>query len=440
MKPVLTQRTMPSAALPRASRRSSRALIALLGASTLLASAATGAVAAGPVPGTAGATTISGAAEAARPAFYEPPAVIPATPGTIIRSEDAAYVLDPLGLSAGIARATKVMYASKDRTGTPIAVTGIVIVPKAAYWAGNAARPLISYAPGTQGMADRCAPSRQMADGVQYEILGFGGLVTSGYAVAMTDYQGLGTPGSHTYMNRLAQGQAVLDMARAAQRLPGSGLGASTPLGIMGYSQGGGAAAAAAEIYPSYAPELKLKGVSAGAVPADLAAVGVNLDGGTFAAFLGYATVGLAAGYGVDVNANLNPAGQQYAKDIEGACVTDLFAFAGKKSSLYTANGQSLTSYYTQAPWAGILAENKIGNVRPTVPVLVSHSTMDDTIPFAVGKAMAKSWCGKGANVYFSPNLSVGHLGGMANHIAESQLFFSARFSGLPQWSNCWAV
>ena len=73
-----------------------------------------------------------GVVEPARPAFYGPPASIPATPGTIIRSEDAAYVLDPLGLSAGIARATKVMYASKDRTGTPIAVTGIVIVPKSA--------------------------------------------------------------------------------------------------------------------------------------------------------------------------------------------------------------------------------------------------------------------------------------------------------------------
>jgi hypothetical protein len=80
--------------------------------------------------------------EPARPAFYGPPAGIPATAGTIIRSEPASYLLDPLGLSTGIATATKVMYASKDRLGRPIAVTGIVIVPKAR-WLGWSPCPLI---------------------------------------------------------------------------------------------------------------------------------------------------------------------------------------------------------------------------------------------------------------------------------------------------------
>ena len=35
----------------------------------------------------------------------------------------------------------------------------------------------------------------------------------------ISDYQGLGTPGLHTYMVGPAQGHAVLDMARAAERL-----------------------------------------------------------------------------------------------------------------------------------------------------------------------------------------------------------------------------
>lgn len=416
-------------------RRSSALLVGVCAVALVpLAGAAVG-----QVPGTAGAQTVTGVAEAPRPAFYEPPATITGTPGTIIRSEDASYVLDPLGLSTTIARAQKVMYVSRDRLSRPIAVTGIVIVPKAP-WLGWTPRPLISYAAGTQGMADRCAPSRQMAEGAQYEILGFGGLVTSGYAVAMTDYQGLGTPGTHTYMNRIAQGRAVLDMARAAQRLPGTGLSSSTPVGIMGYSQGGGAAAAAAELYPAYAPELKLKGVMAGAVPADLGAVGASLDGGTFAAFSSYAMVGLAAGYDIDPNANLNAAGQDYVKRIENSCVLDLFQFAGTKSSTITANGQPLTSYFSQAPWAGVLADNKIGTIRPTVPVYVDHSLLDDTIPYAVGKAMAKSWCAKGANVYFSTNISPTHLGGMTNHVAEAPGFFAARFAGLPQWNNCWAI
>ena len=39
-----------------------------------------------------------------------------------------------------------------------------------------------------------------------------------------TDYEGLGTPSMHTYVGRVAEGQAVLDAARAAMRLPSTSL------------------------------------------------------------------------------------------------------------------------------------------------------------------------------------------------------------------------
>jgi predicted esterase len=430
MKPVSSR---------RARARAARATLAAGVTAAALALVPLAGAVAGQVPGTSGARTISGAVEPTRPAFYEPPATISGAPGTILRSEDASYVLDPLGLSTAIARATKVMYVSRDRLARPTAVTGVVIVPRAP-WIGFSSRPVISYAAGTQGLADRCAPSRQMADGAEYEVLGFGGLVTSGYAVAMTDYQGLGTPGTHTYMNRVAQGQAVLDMARAAQRLSGTGLSASSPVGIMGYSQGGGAAAAAAELQPTYAAELRLKGVMAGAVPADLGAVGENLDGGFFSAFSGYGLVGVAAGYDVDLGTYLNPAGMDAARSLEGSCVFDLVNYAFTRSETLTANGLPLSASYAVEPWKGILADNRIGNRKPSVPVYVDHSLLDDTIPYAVGKQLAKDWCARGANVYFSTNASPTHIGGMTNHVAEAPLFFGARFNGLPQISNCWSI
>jgi len=39
-------------------------------------------------------------------------------------------------------------------------------------------------------------------------------MVARGFAIVMTDYQGLGTPGLHTYVNRVAQGNAMLDAGR----------------------------------------------------------------------------------------------------------------------------------------------------------------------------------------------------------------------------------
>jgi alpha-beta hydrolase superfamily lysophospholipase len=95
-------------------------------------------------------------------------------------------------------------------------------------------------------------------------------MVARGFAIVMTDYQGLGTPGLHTYIGRVPQGNAMLDAARAAKKLPDTSLDPEGPLAFWGYSQGGGAAASAAELASSYAPELKVVGTYAGAPPADL--------------------------------------------------------------------------------------------------------------------------------------------------------------------------
>lgn len=390
------------------------------------------------VEGTAGAQPILGQPEAPRPAFYEPPADIPGTPGQIIRSADAPLLLDPLKLSASTVSATRVMYASTDRLGRPIAVTGTIFVPKTA-WTGPGKRPVISYAAGTQGMADRCAPSRQMGEGFEYEGVFAAGLIAAGYALAMTDYQGLGTDGSHTYMNREVQGRAVLDMARAAKSIPGAGL-ADSPVGITGYSQGGGAAAAAAELTSTYAPDLDVKGVVAGAVPADLGAVGANLDGSLFAGFLGYALIGLAAGYDIDMTPYLSEAGTTTLKGIENTCVLEVTKYGGTKSSTLTADGRPLTAYFDEEPFKSVLADNKIGNRKPVPPVLVTHSLADDVIPYSVGRAMATSWCEKGANVRFRPIVTPTHIGGALPTSTDALLFFKARFAGVKQLSNCWAL
>lgn len=392
------------------------------------------------VPGTAGATTVTDTPEPPRPAFYEPPATIPGTPGTVLRSEPATYLLDPLGLSQTVVTSTRVMYSSLDRQGRPIAVTGTILEPKAP-WFGVGARPLISYAVGTQGMGDRCAPSRQLAESVtEYEAGFIAGLVSRGYAVAFTDYQGLSTPGTHTYMNRIVQGRAVLDMARAALHRNGTTLTATTPVGIYGYSQGGGASASAAELTATYAPELRVKGALAGAVPADLKAVAQNLDGSLYAEFLNFALLGLSAGYGIDINSYLNERGRAVAADTENHCVTDLPKAAFQQSSTLTRDGRGLLDYLDEEPFASVVADNRVGTIKPSVPVLISHSVADDVIPYAVGKQLARDWCAKGANVRLSTNVGPTHLGGALPSAAESYAFFEARFAGLPQVSNCWAV
>jgi pimeloyl-ACP methyl ester carboxylesterase len=208
----------------------------------------------------------------------------------------------------------------------------------------------------------------------------------------------------------------------------------------MGYSQGGGAAAAAVELASTYAPELRLKGAVVGAVPADLDKVATNLDGGLFSAFAFFALRGLSASYDLDLSPYLNATGRATMDQVEQDCVFDLLDNAFKQSSDLSADGRPMSELMKRQPFAPIIEAQRIGTIRPTVPVLVTHSALDDTIPYGVGKQLARSWCGKGANVYFSTNVAPLHVGGMAPHIAEALPFFEARFAGLPQLSNCWLI
>lgn len=373
-----------------------------------------------------------------RPPFYEPPATLPGRDGDVIRDEPAVFHLDPLQLIRIDAVVHRIMYRSTDRGGRPIAITGTVLTPKSP-WSRAGERPIVAYAVGTQGMDDQCAPSRQLAEGTEYEGPFIGGLLSRGYGVVVTDYQGLGTPGTHTYVNREVQGRAVLDSLRAAQRLPEADLPDAGPVAVTGYSQGGGAAAAAAEIAPTHTPELDLRGVAAGAVPADLHKVAAQVDGGKYAAFLGFAAIGLGAGYGVDLGPFLNDRGRGAFAELERMCTEEAVArYASTKSADLTAGGAPLTEVLAGDPkLSKIVDEQALGRVAPKVPVIVSHSGADEVVPVEVGRALAADWCAKGATVQFVEVPVPTHVGGAIGAYQGVSDWLAARFAGEKAPSNC---
>ncbi|KQZ70228.1 lipase family protein [Nocardioides sp. Root151] len=380
-------------------------------------------------------------AQADGTSFYDTPTTLPANNGDIVRSEPSEFYVDPVKLIKADADVQRIMYRSTDRTGVPVAVTGTVLTPKTP-WVGAGKRPLIGYAVGTQGMGDQCAPSRTLGKGLEYEGPFIAGLLARGYAIVVTDYEGLGTEGEHTYMMRETQGHAVLDSVRAAQRLPGSGVTAANPVAISGFSQGGGAAASAGELAPTYAPEINLKAVAAGAVPADLSQVAINLDGSLYVSFMGYAVSALANSYGIDMTPMLNAKGQAMMATLSTQCTLDSLAtFPFVKSKDLTTNGLPVTDLLTKAPFNQMVADQLIGNGRkPNVPVLITHSALDDVIPYKTGKQLAQRWCGQGTKVQFDTNFAPTHVGDYVASIPTIFLFLEARFAGLPALNSCWRL
>ncbi|MEV7093913.1 lipase family protein [Amycolatopsis sp. NPDC051045] len=371
--------------------------------------------------------------------FYDPPSPLPAgADGDVIRHEASTFYIDPIKLIKADASVQRIMYRSTDTHGSPIAVTGTVLTPRSA-WHGAGVRPIVSYAVGTQGEGDDCAPSKALAAGFEYEGPFIAGLLTRGYGVVVTDYEGLGTPGDHTYVNRASEGHAVLDAIRAAQRLPEAGLPDDGPVAIAGYSQGGGASAAAAELQPGYAPELKLKGAYAGAVPADLAEVAKNLDGHYAVGFLGFALVSMNYAYPeLNIPALLNARGKELFARVRTECTVEaIAAHAFTRSSTLTTDGRSLVAYLGEEPYRARVAEQKIGTLKPTAPVLIVHSALDDIVPYAQDRDLGRTWCGKGVKVQFSTSLVPTHALGAVRAYPEAFAWLEGRFAGLPAVSNC---
>jgi pimeloyl-ACP methyl ester carboxylesterase len=187
-------------------------------------------------------------------AFYTPPAALPKGPhGTPIWQRK---LTGPAVLKS--AKSNKLLlYRSQAVDGKTIAVSGTVAIPKGK--APKAGWPVITWAHGTVGIADACAPSLAGTQS-NYDSPLLNRWLKAGYAVVRTDYEGLGTPGEHPYLIGVSEGRSVLDMARAARKLDSS-LGKSVV--IAGHSQGGHAVLWAASLAKKFTPDLKLRGTVA---------------------------------------------------------------------------------------------------------------------------------------------------------------------------------
>lgn len=192
-------------------------------------------------------------------AFYVPPKNLPKGHGKAVWQR-AATKLAPIDG----AKINKVLlYTSRSPEGKQVVVSGSVSVPKGK--APKGGWPVISWAHGTTGTAEQCAPTRVRPTSVVAPYIAYvhpqlEDWIKAGYAVVATDYQGLGTPGPHPYLVGEAEGRSVVDMVSAARQLvPDLG----KKFLIAGHSQGGQSSLFAASLADDWAPGLKLKGTAA---------------------------------------------------------------------------------------------------------------------------------------------------------------------------------
>jgi pimeloyl-ACP methyl ester carboxylesterase len=161
---------------------------------------------------------------------------------------------------------------------SPTEVSGVVAIPPGTPPKGG--WPVISFGHGTTGVLEKCAPSRfptLPGNGFMMQAM-----ILNGFAVTMTDYQGLGVAGYyHPFLDSKTFGNNMIDAVRAARRV---GADLSTQWVAFGHSLGGMAAWAAADRAGVYGQGLDLMGTLSMAPAADMAGMADSAWNGTLTA------------------------------------------------------------------------------------------------------------------------------------------------------------
>lgn len=324
------------------------------------------------------------------------------------------------------ARAWDVLYLSEAMDGRPVAVSGVVYAP-----GGTGAgedRPVVSWAHGTVGLADDCAPSRT---GVV--VPGLDQLLAAGYVVAATDYEGLGSPGPHPYLVGASAGRSVLDAARAAGRIEDAG--ATTRVVVAGQSQGGHAALFAGRLAAEHAPELDLLGVVGSAPAAELStllrsAVPITPAFGLVAS----AIHGYAAVYDdLDLADVLTPPALERIDVVEERClegVTDAFADQ-PPSAWLVANPLDLDA------WERRIEENEPGSAPVRAPILVVQGATDFIVPAASTQTAIERLCAGGNTVDYREYPGTNHAEILGEAGADILAWVAERMAGADARSTC---
>jgi pimeloyl-ACP methyl ester carboxylesterase len=374
---------------------------------------------------TAASTTVTQTVPSTIAATLSPSSVAPVTtggsgPGTLVSA--TAITGAPAGTTG-----YKVRYRSVSPAGAPIEVTGLAYIPKAKAPAGG--WPVLSYAHGTVGLADRCTPSNNIS-AIENTIAG--AFAALGFAVVASDYEGLGTPGRHPYIVGVSEGRGVLDIVRAAKAIPGATV--SNRFVTWGHSQGGHAALFAGELAATWAPELKLLGVVAGAPPSQLTNVGDSVATSPFRGYMFMVAAGLQA---ADPTLNLNDVitakAQAILPVVDTGCNSEVFAAFNKvpMDQLLVKDG------LTRDPWKSALAANEPGRVKTNAPILIIHGDKDEQIPVETSASLKKKLCALGNSVERKIYPGQDHGGAALASLFEVTAWLSLRAAGLPATNGC---
>lgn len=359
---------------------------------------------------------------------------------------ESSYNLDSMSEASSV----KVMtYNMPNVLGETKKATAMVFVPKTTRPAEG--WKVVVWEHGTVGVGDSCAPSKYgFKPGFKAMAQS---LLKEGYVVVAPDYEGLGTPGMHPYLNLKSEANSAIYAVKAYKDHYGSQINGQWM--SVGQSQGGHASLGTAELSNS---DTNYRGAVAGAPASSLGYIisvvapqairNLLLAGkvetaidvyAELLAYAAYTTVGITAyeprfNYRevfkdrskliVELAEGTTGENGSCLEDLKGKFITDIREYLNTNSGKTVLDYPGLIDNFQEnSTVKKFLVDNQPATKKINTPVMIIQGKLDMAVPYQVTEKLQQDLKNMGTDVTFLLVDDQNHTGAIVAKNAELVAF-----------------
>ncbi|KAF9889374.1 hypothetical protein FE257_007484 [Aspergillus nanangensis] len=376
-------------------------------------------------------------------AWYDQPEDIASyAPGDLIRFRQIPADLQPF-FSIPVEVTTKAAYQylfrTTDSLGDPVAAVVTLLEPH-----NSDPTKLVGYQAPYDSASLDCSPSYTVQARTDNALVGFplpktntsidipfiGAALNRGWWVLTTDYEGL----EAQFTVGLQSGHATLDSMRVVLREgPKVGLSTDPRYALWGYSGGALASGWAAELQPTYAPELDFAGVAIGGLTPNVSSVlqTINKGANTGLAFSGiYGQAKAFQNLSDWLDQNLLPEKADKFWAAANGCLSEAKE-VGSDEDMYSYFAKGEASFYDPEPQSIFKWSGQMGiRDTPTMPLFVYKAVADEISPVEDTDTLVKQYCAQGARIEYHRDWVGVHLTEAIAGSASAMHWISERLNG----------
>lgn len=373
-------------------------------------------------------------------------------PGTVLKTRKLSYHVAGIPLPVAV---VQLLYRSTGQTGQPTVNVTSVLKPPISLGAPN----IVSYQSFYDSLNPDDEPSYSISGGLtlggvipDVESLLIGPELSAGNAVVISDTEGEAAD----FAAGPEYGMNTLDSLHAAINSSATGLSGSKKIGMLGYSGGAIATEWAAELAPSYAPEVnkRLVGATFGGVLVDPAHNLHYVDGSAlWAGVMPMAVIGISRAFHIDLTPYLNEYGLQIYNKLQKASIAEVLgAYPGLTwAQMAKPQYQTPESIPLYVEVVNKLIMGTGGT--PTVPLQINQGangilegTSGSTPGIGPGdgvmiagdvRTLARQYCERGVKVQYEQYDLLAHIETAVPWLSTAMPWLASRFLGFSAPQDC---